>query len=80
MDCCDITSFVATLILLCRNIIALCRDKDWFSLLEITVNNVVTLFFLKLKKIMSQHTFYVITLFYLSRMNYVATLVFFVTT
>ena len=44
MDCRDIPSFVATLILLCSNIIALCRDKDWFSLLQIAGNYVATYF------------------------------------
>ena len=42
MDCHDILFFVVTLILLCHNIIALCRDKDWFSLLENAKNYVVT--------------------------------------
>ena len=44
LDCHDILSFVATLILLCCNIIALCRNEDWFSFLEITGNYVVTYF------------------------------------
>ena len=44
MDCRDIPSFVVTLILLCRNIIALCHDKEWFGLLEIIGNYVVTYF------------------------------------
>ena len=35
---------VATLFPLCHNIIALCRDKDWFSLLEVTGNYVKTIF------------------------------------
>ena len=34
LDCCDIPSFVATLIILFRNIIARCRNKDWVRLLE----------------------------------------------
>ena len=44
LDCRDILSFVVTLILLCSNIISLCRDKDWFSLLEIVGNYVATYF------------------------------------
>ena len=47
LDCHDRPSFVTTLILLCRNIIALCRDKDWFSLLEIVENYAVTYFLCK---------------------------------
>ena len=39
-----IHSIVATLIMLYRNITALCHDKDWFSLLEIVGNYVVTYF------------------------------------
>ena len=35
---------VATLILLCHKIIALCHDKNWFGLLENAGNYVVTYF------------------------------------
>ena len=41
-DCHDTPFYVATLILLCCNIITLCRNKDWFNLLEIAGNYVVT--------------------------------------
>ena len=45
LDCSDIPSFVAKLILLCCDIIALCHDKDWLSLLKVAGNYVATLFF-----------------------------------
>ena len=44
MDCRNKPSFFVTLILLCRNIIAFCRDKDCVSLLEVAGNYVVTYF------------------------------------
>ena len=44
MDCLDILSFVATLFLLYRDIISLCRDKDWLSLFEVAGNSIATYF------------------------------------
>ena len=80
LDCHDISSFVTTLILLCHNIIELCRDKDWFSLLEIVGNCVVTYFLCRNIIPFEAIENYVATLFYFSKMTYVTTLFFLVTT
>ena len=37
---------VATLFLLCRDIVSLCRNEDWISLLEVAVNYVATYLFM----------------------------------
>ena len=46
LDCHDILSIVVTLFLLYRDIVAICHEEDWISLLEVAVNYVATYLFM----------------------------------